>query len=51
LPERGAERFHHFQGNEARDGRGNVGDAGHEGKAERALPGYRGSTHGGRHQR
>src|SRR5580704_7451553 len=50
LPERGAERFNHFQANEARDGRGNVGEAVHEGKAEHALPGYRGGSHGGEHQ-
>src|SRR5476649_1194423 len=25
MPERGAQRFNHFQANEARDGRGNVG--------------------------
>ena len=46
LPERGAERFYHFHGNEARDGRGNVGQAGHEGGAEHALPGYRGHAGG-----
>ncbi len=49
LPERGAERFNHFHANEARDGRGNVGEAGHEGKAEHALPGYRGGGHAGGH--
>jgi len=49
LPERGAQRFNHFQANEARDGRGNVGEAGHEGKAEHALPGYRGGGHAGGH--
>ncbi|MGB8113291.1 MAG: hypothetical protein WCF22_05940, partial [Candidatus Sulfotelmatobacter sp.] len=49
LPPRGAQRFNHFQANEARDGQGHVGDAGHEGKAEHALPGYRGGTHGGGH--
>jgi hypothetical protein len=42
LPERGAERFNHFHGNEARDGRGNVGNAGHDAGREHALPGYRG---------
>src|SRR5580658_2803013 len=50
LPERGAERFNHFQGNEARDGRGNVGKANHEATAEHALPGYRGGTHGAGHR-
>src|SRR5580700_2111835 len=29
LPGRGAQQFNHFQGNEARDGRGNVGTANH----------------------
>jgi hypothetical protein len=42
LPGRGSERFNHFQGNEARDGKGNVGKAQHEGGGEHALPGYRG---------
>jgi hypothetical protein len=50
LPERGAQRFNHFQGNEARDGRGNVGTADHEAKAEHALPGYRGGSRGGKHR-
>src|ERR1700723_4482663 len=49
MPERGAQRFNHFQANEARDGRGNVGDAGHEARAEHALPGYRGGGHAGGH--
>jgi len=47
FPERGAQRFNHFQGNEARDGQGHVGNAGHEAHNERALPGYRGG--GGQH--
>ena len=34
---------------EARDGRGNVGNAGHDAKTEHALPGYRGGGHGGGH--
>ena len=42
LPERGAQRFNHFQGNEARDGKGNVGHAPHDAGGEHALPGYRG---------
>jgi hypothetical protein len=42
LPERGAERFHHFHANEARDGRGNVGEAPHDAGREHGLPGYRG---------
>ena len=49
MPERGAERFNHFQGNEARDGRGNIGNADHEAKGEHALPGYRGGGHAGGH--
>lgn len=49
LPERGAQRFNHFQANEARDGRGNVVQGGHEGKREHALPGYRGGGHSGGH--
>lgn len=49
LPERGAERFNHFRGNEARDGQGHVGNAPHDAGHERALPGYRGGggEHGG----
>jgi len=47
LPGRGAERFNHFQGNEARDGKGNVGTAPHDAGGEHALPGYRG---GGGHK-
>jgi hypothetical protein len=47
IPERGAERFNHFQGNEAHDGHGNIGNAPHEPHAEHALPGYRGG--GGSH--
>jgi hypothetical protein len=30
MPERGAQPFQHFQGNEARDGQGHTGNAGHE---------------------
>lgn len=52
LPSRGAERFNHFQSNEARDGMGQVGEAPHGGESERALPGFRGggggSQRGGR---
>jgi hypothetical protein len=50
LPGRGAQQFNHFQGNEARDGRGNVGNAGHSAGGEHALPGYRGGggARGGR---
>jgi hypothetical protein len=48
LPGRGAQQFNHFEGNEARDGRGNVGHASHEPTGERALPGFRGgASHAG----
>ena len=40
--------FNHFHGNEARDGRGHVGQADHDAGHEHALPGYRGGGgHGG----
>jgi hypothetical protein len=45
LPDRGARQFNHFQANEARDGRGHVGTAPHDGGGEHALPG--GSRGGG----
>lgn len=48
LPERGAQPFNHFHANEARDGRGHIGNAGHDGGSEHALPGYRGGARGGR---
>lgn len=48
LPERGAEPFNHFNGNEARDGHGHVGNAGHDAHQERALPGH--SSGGGGHR-
>ena len=48
VPERGAQQFNHFHANEARDGRGHTGPAGHDGGGEHALPGYRGGGHGGR---
>lgn len=53
VPERGAERFNHFHGNEAHDGHGNVGHAPHDAGGEHALPGYRGGggSHGGGHPR
>jgi hypothetical protein len=49
IPERGAQQFNHFQGNEARDAHGNVGNAGHDAGGEHALPGYHGGGggHGG----
>jgi hypothetical protein len=50
LPEHGAEPFNHFHGNEARDGQGHVGNAGHDAGHEHALPGYRGGGgHAGGH--
>ncbi len=49
LPQRGEQRFNHFHGNEARDGQGHVGNAGHDAGKEHALPGYRGSSHGSSH--
>ena len=51
LPGRGEAPFNHFHGNEARDGRGHIGPAGHEAGNEHALPGYRGggSHSGGSH--
>jgi hypothetical protein len=45
LPARGAEPFNHFQGNEARDGKGHVAKADHDTGNERALPGYHGGGH------
>jgi hypothetical protein len=42
LPGRGEEQFNHFHGNEARDGQGHIGNAGHEAGHEHALPGYHG---------
>jgi hypothetical protein len=49
LPDRGAQQFNHFQANEARDGQGHVGNPGHDGGGEHALPGARGGGggHGG----
>ena len=50
LPGRGEAPFNHFHGNEARDGRGHIGPAGHDAGNEHALPGYRGGGgHGGSH--
>jgi hypothetical protein len=42
LPGRGAQPFNHFQGNEARDGRGNAVPESHPATNEHALPGFRG---------
>jgi hypothetical protein len=56
MPQRGAQPFQHFQGNEARDGQGHVGQAGHAptnehsaGFAGRGGPG--GGHPGGGHPR
>jgi hypothetical protein len=46
LPSRGAQPFNHFQGNEARDGRGHVGQAGHQPTNEH-QPGVQGGYHFG----
>ena len=47
-PARGDEQFNHFRANEARDGHGHVGPAGHDGGGEHGLPGYHGGGgHGG----
>src|SRR5450631_4130423 len=37
LPERGARPFEHFNGNEARDGRGHIGNAGHDARGEHSA--------------
>jgi hypothetical protein len=51
LPGRGAQPFNHFQGNEARDGRGHVAQDSHSASNEHALPGYRGGGgHSGGHR-
>jgi hypothetical protein len=48
LPGRGDQAFNHFHANEARDGQGHVGNAGHDGAAEHRLPGGPGGgAHGG----
>lgn len=48
MPTRGSTAFQHFQPNEARDGQGHVGNAGHSPASERS-PGYssRGMSGGG----
>jgi hypothetical protein len=37
LPEHGAQPFQHFHGNEARDGQGHIGQAGHAAGGERSA--------------
>ena len=46
MPDRGARPFNHFQGNEARDGQGHIGNAGHEPGGERSA-GFQGGGHPG----
>jgi hypothetical protein len=46
LPQRGAQPFQHFQGNEARDGQGHIGNAGHDAGGEH-QPGVQGGYRGG----
>jgi len=50
MPERGETAFNHFHGNEARDGQGHVGQAGHEALNEHAagFSGHGGGGHGRR---
>ncbi len=49
LPGRGAQAFNHFQGNEARDGKGNVVKESHPATNEHALPGHQGGGHAAGH--
>ena len=44
FPDRGAQPFNHFQGNEARDGQGHIGNAGHTPEAEHSG-GFSGGGH------
>ena len=46
FPDRGDRPFYHFRGNEARDGRGHIGQAGHDAGREHA-PGYQHRGGGG----
>jgi len=46
LPGRGEQAFNHFHGNEGRDGRGHIGDPGHDVGRERSA-GFQGSGRGG----
>ena len=50
FPEHDERAFNHFHGNEARDGRGNIGDAGHDAGREHAAGFSRGGGHGGGHR-
>lgn len=49
LPQRGEQQFNHFHGNEARDGQGHVGPAGHDAGSEHRLPGFRAAPHAASH--
>src|ERR1700726_1294924 len=42
MPQRGEQAFNHFHANEARDGLGHVGNAGHEGGGEHSAGAERG---------
>jgi hypothetical protein len=46
VPSRGAQPFQHFQGNEARDGQGHVGNASHQASGERSA-GFQGGGRAG----
>ena len=48
MPERGSQPFNHFHGNEARDGQGHTGQAGHDGGREH-VPGFSGHSAPGGH--
>jgi hypothetical protein len=47
VPDRGAVAYNHFQGNEARDGQGHIGNAGHDFHGEHAMGGPRMGGGGG----
>jgi hypothetical protein len=49
VPERGEHAFNHFHPNEARDGRGHIGNAGHDAHEEHSA-GYEGARPGGGHR-
>ena len=49
FPDRGAQPFNHFHGNEARDGQGHIGNAGHDPGGEHAGGFVGGSHPGGGH--
>ena|ERR1700738_897877 len=50
LPDRGEHAFNHFHPNEARDGQGHIGNAGHDGGRERSGGFERGGHGGGGHR-